>query len=222
MSYESIQQLLYPLGYLSQILFTLRFLVQLAYSEKSKKSVTPKLFWIISLCANFALWIHCSLQMQYPIALIQSANAVVSIRHLFIFSGRSKSLSIKQAGGYLFSAIGLTTLIFMLISLSFNQTSWIQTPQGSFLTPPKTIALSTHLFGLLFYIIFNSRIWLQWHQAEKHQSGQLTPLFWVISLVGAFGSCTYFYLTADPVNFIGPAFGCLIYLRNLQLVWKHS
>lgn len=220
MSYESYQQLLYPLGYLAQIMFTLRFVVQWIYSEKYQESHTPIIFWLISLFGNYILWSHCCIQMQYPIALIQSANALISVRHLQISYGKASSITFSKALSLLIIPIIGTTLIFLFIGYIFNQTSWLQVPQGSFITPPNKVSLFMHIFGTCFYLIFNSRLWIQWYQAEKHFNPSLTPLFWKLSLIGAFGSCIYFYLIADPVNLIGPALGSFIYARNLLLISK--
>ncbi len=49
--------IIYSIGFLAQILFSSRLLIQWIQSEKVKKVLTPVLFWQLSLIASFLLFV---------------------------------------------------------------------------------------------------------------------------------------------------------------------
>ncbi|MBT8271558.1 MAG: lipid-A-disaccharide synthase N-terminal domain-containing protein, partial [Bacteroidia bacterium] len=44
--------LIYSIGFLAQILFSSRLIVQWITSERQKRVMTPSLFWVLSLIAS--------------------------------------------------------------------------------------------------------------------------------------------------------------------------
>ena len=51
-------------GFLGQICFSMRFLVQWLYSEKKKKSVIPISFWYFSICGSAILFIYAAFYLK--------------------------------------------------------------------------------------------------------------------------------------------------------------
>jgi lipid-A-disaccharide synthase-like uncharacterized protein len=45
--------IIYSIGFLAQILFSSRLIIQWFYSEKKNKIITPSVFWILSLLGSF-------------------------------------------------------------------------------------------------------------------------------------------------------------------------
>ena len=76
--------IIYSIGFLSQILFSSRLLVQLLQSKKAKKVVTPLLFWQISLVASFLMFIYGYLRHDFAIVLGQVLTYFIYIRNLQI------------------------------------------------------------------------------------------------------------------------------------------
>jgi lipid-A-disaccharide synthase-like uncharacterized protein len=73
---------IYSVGFLAQILFSGRLLVQWALSEKAKKVITPSLFWQMSLIASLLLFVYGYLRDDFSIMLGQSLTYYIYIRNL--------------------------------------------------------------------------------------------------------------------------------------------
>lgn len=215
---EYWQHLLYPLGFLSALPFTARFLIQWIQSEKAKKSVVNPSFWIFSIFGNLTLTFHSILQIQYPVAIIQGLSAVLSYRNLSLMRGNPHQRSFKSVLLALAAVFFVITALFAAMgSLFYNgQMIWMRSP--NFFWEAKPVSFFWHSIGFLGIVLFNGRFWIQWLQAERKQQSYLSTTFWVTSLVGAALCVLYFYQLGDLVNVIGPAVGMVTYSRNLMLL----
>ena len=74
--------IIYSIGFLAQILFSSRLIVQWVTSEKQKQVATPVLFWSLSLIASFLLFIYGYLRDDFAIMLGQSLTYFIYIRNL--------------------------------------------------------------------------------------------------------------------------------------------
>lgn len=213
---EELRIALYPLGLISTVAFTLRFLVQWLESEKAHKSTVSSTFWWISLAGNLSLLFHSLIQGQYFICLIQGINSVIAIRNINLMKEKSLQWSLNnvlfQLGAVTFSITGL----FWILS---NQ-AWFRTPIHMFQTSLIAPSHFWNVIGLLGVTLFASRFWVQWIQAERSHTSSLERPFWWLSLVGASFSIAYFALIQDYINLIGPLFGMIPYCRNLILMRK--
>jgi lipid-A-disaccharide synthase-like uncharacterized protein len=72
------------IGFLGQGLFTARFLVQWAASEKRKASVVPVAFWWLSLAGGSALLAYAIYREDPVIILGQSMGLFVYVRNLML------------------------------------------------------------------------------------------------------------------------------------------
>lgn len=207
-----------PLGILASFFFTLRFLVQWVKSEKAGVSYVNKTFWNLSISGNILLFIHYSIQGQYPFALIQTGNALISWRNLNLMKGATH-LSFRKTL-FIFACVLLTT-IFLFIFFIGNE-DWIRVPQTSFFAIVRDPGFFWHGLGFLGQGLFASRFWLQWWSAERNQKSELGVLFWWISLIGAFLSAIYFLRIRDLVSFLSQSFGLIPYVRNLILIKKNQ
>lgn len=208
------REVLYPLGFISSLAFTARFLVQWMGSEIKGRSIVTETFWKISLVGNGSLLVHSIIQGQFHVALIQACNGVISWRNLNLMQPPCKQVSLK------------TTLIIMVLSLlavpiafAFQGLeSWFRMPV--WLWQQTQISMGWHIAGFTGLVLFNSRFWVQWWYAEKSQASALQPSFWWMSLIGDLFCLAYFIHLRDIVNLIGPAFGLIPYVRNLMLIYK--
>ena len=70
------------IGFLAQILFSSRLIVQWITSERHRKVVTPVLFWMLSLLASLLLFIYGYLRDDFAIMLGQTITYFIYIRNL--------------------------------------------------------------------------------------------------------------------------------------------
>ncbi len=77
--------LIYTIGFVAQILFSSRLIIQWLSSEREKKVITPTLFWTLSLIASFLLFIYGYLRNDFAIMLGQALTYFIYIRNLFQF-----------------------------------------------------------------------------------------------------------------------------------------
>ncbi|HAI18974.1 MAG TPA: lauroyl acyltransferase, partial [Xanthomarina gelatinilytica] len=64
--------IIYSIGFLAQILFSSRLIVQWLTSEKQKQVTTPTLFWSLSLMASFLLFVYGYLRNDFAIMFGQA------------------------------------------------------------------------------------------------------------------------------------------------------
>lgn len=73
-------------GFLGQLLFSMRFLLQWVQSERAKKSVIPVAFWYFSLGGSVVLLAY-AIHRQDPVFILgQAAGLVIYLRNLFLIS----------------------------------------------------------------------------------------------------------------------------------------
>ena len=211
---------LYPLGFLSAVAFSARFIVQWIASERAHQSVVPRSFWKLSLAGNLLLMLHSLIQVQYHVCVMQTCNAVISWRNLNLTQTRLPPVSFKKVVCFLlFSMCAMTALfIFQKEFLNSTDAGWFRIPVAPWQETTITTSLFWHLLGTCAYGLFSSRFWVQWWVLERSHSSQLPLSFWWMSFVGAIFSIAYFFHIRDSVNLIGPLMGLIPYLRNLMLL----
>jgi lipid-A-disaccharide synthase-like uncharacterized protein len=219
MTIEEWRMTLYPLGFLSGLIFTTRFIAQWIESEKQKKSIVSPRFWHLSLLGNVLLMTHAFIQFQYHVCVIQAWNTIISWRNLNL--RKMHPLPKKNVYFFLLLAIGLISVGFMIQTLLLKENSWFRVPYAPWQTfTPAPVPFFWHVIGFSSYFLFSSRFWIQWWLSEKSQASILPPSFWWISLGGALLSSLYFIKIQDSVNLIGPVIGMIPYIRNLILIHK--
>lgn len=220
---DYIRELLYPLGFLSALAFCARMLVQWLTSELKGRSVVMPGFWKLSLLGNVLLALHSLIQVQFHVCAIQTCNAIISWRNLNLMRLPDQQISFKHTVQILIAALILVPLLFAAQSyfLMDNMQEWFRIPVAPWQSRMHThVSLAWHLFGFLGLALFNSRFWLQWWCAETHRESYLGPAFWWVSLIGEVACLIYFVRIDDAVNFIGPIFALIPYVRNLMLIYK--
>tara|TARA_B100000678_G_C17916733_1_gene385620 strand:+ start:195 stop:536 length:342 start_codon:yes stop_codon:yes gene_type:complete len=72
------------IGFVAQLLFTMRFVVQWLASEKAGRSVIPVAFWFFSLGGGFLLFLY-AIQRQDPVFIAgQGFGLFIYIRNLVL------------------------------------------------------------------------------------------------------------------------------------------
>lgn len=215
---EELRVALYPLGLISTLAFTLRFLVQWLVSERAHKSVVMPSFWWISLLGNASLLIHALIQGQYFICLAQGVHGVIAGRNLNLMQPKAHQWKLSTVIFQLLGTSGLITFLFAY----FSGEAWMRIPVHTFQGSMISLSWTFHLIGILGIVLFASRFWVQWIHAERHHASTLERPFWWLSLTGAFLSLIYFGMIQDYINLVGPLFGMIPYCRNLILIRKSA
>jgi len=220
---EAWRQLLYPLGFLSSIAFTARFLNQWIVSEQQKKSVVTSMFWKLSLLGNILLFIHSFIQIQFHVCFVQACNAVISWRNLNLMQPAQQQWKLSSTILLMLAGIAATVAGFILQSHFVHDSyqDWFRSPISRWSNPEQSSVNNWwHAAGFLGLILFNSRFWIQWWGAEKLHKSYLGPVFWWMSLAGAVLCMIYFLRIMDLINLVGPLFGLIPYVRNLMILHK--
>jgi len=77
-------------------------------------------------------------------------------------------------------------------------------------------------FGFVAQGLFFMRFFVQWIHSERLGKSTIPVSFWWFSLAGAAMLFVYAVRQRDLVFIIGPAFGLLIYTRNLVLIRREK
>lgn len=76
--------LIFSIGFIAQLLFSVRVLVQWIISERNKKVLTPEIFWKISLFGSFLMFLYGLLREDFAIMFGQSIGYFIYIRNLHL------------------------------------------------------------------------------------------------------------------------------------------
>ena len=199
--------LIYGIGFLAQALFSGRLLVQWILSEKSKRVITPSLFWKLSLLASFLLFVYGYLRDDFAIMLGQSLTYFIYIRNLHLQGEWQKSPKWFQ--------LFLLAFPIFIVVYAYNNGEY----DLNQLFNNEEIPLWLLLLCIFSQLIFTLRFIYQWIYSEKTKTSQLPVGFWRMSVVGASLILTYAIFREDPVLFIGHIAGLVIYIRNI-FIWK--
>ncbi len=200
--------LIYSVGFLAQFLFSGRSVFQWILSEKSKKVLTPSLFWKMSLVASFLMFLYGYLRSDFAIMLGQTLTYFIYIRNLQLQGEWSKIHRFLQVFLWIFPLI--------IVILGFNNN--IYDAQRLF----KNDAIPTWLLilGIISQVVFTLRFIYQWLYSEKQKESLLPLGFWLLSLIGSALIIIYGIFRLDPVLLAGHLFGVVMYARNLVILRK--
>jgi len=200
--------IIYSIGFLAQILFSSRLIIQWITSEKQRKVSSPKAFWVLSLIASFLLFIYGYLRLDFAIMLGQSLTYFIYIRNLQLQGQWQKLPKIIQ---YLLFIVPILIVVFYYNNNKIDIELLFQNEA----IPNWLLAL-----GIVAQVIFTLRFVYQWIYSERQKTSLLPLGFWILSLIGASLILTYAIIRKDPVLFIGHGFGMVIYARNIFLIQK--
>lgn len=206
--------MIYVIGYLAQLFFSARILVQWILSEKAKKVVSPTLFWVLSLAGSYLLFIYGWLRNDFAIMLGQVISYYIYIWNLNEKNAWKKFPGIAQIILVLTPIIGIS---FLLKDGSRFLERFLANDD---------IPLWLVVYGSLGQILFTCRFIYQWWYSRSRGESLLPAGFWIISLAGSSAIISYGIIRQDPVLILGQSFGFISYLRNLVLLknsrkWKN-
>lgn len=199
--------IIYSIGFLAQILFSGRLLIQWIVSEKNKRIITPSLFWKLSLLASFLLFVYGYLRDDFAIMLGQTLTYFIYIRNLQLQGEWQKSPK--------WFRVFLIVFPVLIVVYSYNNGEYDMQQ----LLNNEDIPYWLLILGIISQVLFTFRFIYQWIYSEKTKTSQLPVGFWRLSVLGASLILTYAIFREDPVLLLGHGAGLIIYIRNI-FIWK--
>lgn len=200
--------MVFVLGFISQMLFFTRTLLQWILSERAQKVLSPTIYWVLSIIASYLFCIYGWLRNDFSILLGQIISYYIYIWNL------------NENGVWAKINIALKALLILtpILAIGFvlkNGNYFV----ANFLSNNK-IPLSLVIFGSLGQIIFTLRFVYQWIYSMRRKESILPVGFWIISLVGSGIIATYGLIRLDPILILGQSVGFIAYTRNIVLYRK--
>lgn len=196
------------IGFLAQMFFSARIIVQWIMSERARKVLSPSIFWIFSVAGSYLLCLYGWLRDDFSIVFGQVLSYYIYLWNLKA-KGVWKSLPLPLR--ILLIASPVAALLFVL--------SDVNTVIGRFFHNDE-VPLWLLLFGSAGQFVFTMRFVYQWFYSRRLGLSVLPAMFWVLSLVGSLSIVSYGLIRRDVVLIIGQSFGVAAYIRNLCLLRK--
>ena len=197
------------IGFLAQLFFSARILVQWILSERAKRVVSPAIFWILSLAGSFLLCLYGWLRDDFSIILGQFISY-----YIYLWNLKEKGIweKVPDAIKGIFLLMPVAAAAFMLHDAATFINDFFKNDD---------VPLWLLIFGSTGQIIFTLRFIYQWIYSVRSKQSVLPAGFWIISLIGSSIIVTYGAIRLDPVLILGQSFGVVAYIRNLY-IWFHQ
>ena len=197
--------MIYVIGFLAQVFFSARILLQWILSERAKKVISPAIFWQLSIVGSYLLFVYGWLRDDFAIILGQIISYYIYIWNL------DKKHQWKKLPFIIRTLLLLTPVAAILYMLK-DASAFVD----QFFRNEK-IPLWLLIYGSMGQIIFTLRFVYQRIYSNRKDESLLPIGFWVISLLGALIIVSYAIYRRDPVLILGKSTGLFAYSRNIYL-----
>lgn len=189
------------LGWIGNACFFSRFLVQWALSERARKSLTPAVFWRLSLLGTVCLGLYSSDQGKYVLLVGYVLNGAIYVRNLWM-QRRQGARTLTPGAAALLALLALAALVVGALT--------------NLRTDPDASAAWVAVAGV-GQAIWSSRFVVQWWHSERAGESHFPPVFWWLSLAGNGLLLAYALHLGDPIFIAGFVPGPIVQVRNLML-----
>lgn len=200
----------FAVGFLAQGFFSARMLVQWIMSERARKSLSPDIYWILSLAGSILLFVYGWLRNDFSIIFGQIISYYVYIWNLNI-KGVWKRIPLPLRWAVLCLPCCAFVMIFIV---------WAAFENSFFHS--AGVPLWLIVFGSCGQFIFTVRFVYQWYYSYCRHRSVLLAGFWIISLAGSVIIVVYACFRLDPVLILGQSVGFVTYSRNIALCINSS
>ena len=200
--------MIYVIGFLAQVFFSARILLQWILSERAKKVISPAIFWQLSIVGSYLLFVYGWLRDDFAIILGQ----IISY-YIYIWNLHKKHQWKKLP--FIIRTLLLLTPVAAILYMLKDASAFVD----QFFRNEK-IPLWLLVYGSMGQIIFTLRFVYQWIYSKRKDESLLPIGFWVISLLGALIIVSYAIYRRDPVLILGQSTGLIAYSRNIYLSRK--
>ncbi|MFY9153770.1 MAG: lipid-A-disaccharide synthase N-terminal domain-containing protein [Prolixibacteraceae bacterium] len=197
--------IIFAIGFLSQILFFARTLIQWVLSELARKVLSPTIYWVLSIVASYLFFIYGWFRNDFSILFGQLISYYIYILNL-------NENGVWNKISRFIKAIFILTPILAVGFVLKDSSSFI----GNFLKN-KYIPLQLVIFGTLGQLIFTFRFVYQLIYSMRRKESILPLGFWIISLIGSGIIVSYGIFRVDPILILGQSVGFIAYTRNIIL-----
>lgn len=197
--------MIYVIGFLAQVFFSARILLQWILSERARKVISPAIFWQLSIVGSYLLFVYGWLRDDFAIILGQIISYYIYIWNL------DKKHQWKKLPFIIRTLLLLTPMAAILYMLK-DASAFVD----QFFRNEK-IPLWLLIYGSMGQIIFTLRFVYQWIYSKRKDESLLPIGFWVISLFGSLIIVSYAIYRRDPVLILGQSTGLIAYSRNIYL-----
>ena len=200
--------MVYVIGFLAQLFFSARILLQWILSERAKRVISPTIFWQLSLIGSYLLFIYGWIRDDFAIIFGQFVAYYIYIWNL------DKKGQWKKWPMFVRGLLLLTPVAALLYLIE---------DAGEFVNQffrNDAIPLWLLIFGSLGQVVFTLRFVYQWIYSRRKDESVLPVGFWVISLVGSVIIVAYAIYRRDPVLILGQSTGFIAYSRNIYLSYS--
>lgn len=201
--------LLYAIGLTAQLFFGARTLFQWVMSERARKSLSPSIYWILSMVASWLFFIYGWMREDFAIILGQ----VVSY-YIYIWNLDSKGIWRKIPVELRVLLAGTPPAAIVLASgdAATFITTFLQN---------ESVPVWLLIFGTAGQLIFTLRFVYQLIYSYRKRESLLPLGFWIISVSGSAVIIAYGIIRRDPILLLGQVPGIITYLRNIALHKKY-
>ena len=197
--------MIYVIGFLAQVFFSARILLQWILSERAKKVISPAIFWQLSIVGSYLLFVYGWLRDDF--AIIQ--GQIISY-YIYIWNLAKKHQWKKLP--FIIRTLLLLTPVAAILYMLKDASAFVD----QFFRNEK-IPLWLLIYGSMGQIIFPLRFVYQWIYSKRKDESLLPIGFWVISLFGSLIIVSYAIYRRDPVLILGQSTGLIAYSRNIYL-----
>lgn len=197
--------MVYAVGFTAQLLFSGRMILQWLLSEKSKRVITPVIFWQLSLLASFLLFVYGYLRDDFAIMFGQTLTYFIYIRNLQLQGEWMRFPRLMRIFLWIFPVL--------IVIYGFNNNEY----NAARLFNNDAIPFWLLILGSFGQLIFTLRFVYQWVYSEKRKISSLPLGFWLLSLLGSAIIIVYAVFRKDPVLLAGHGFGLGMYIRNIYI-----
>lgn len=199
---------IYAIGFLAQLFFSARIVIQWILSERAHRIVSPSAYWICSLAGSWLLFLYGWLRDDFAIILGQLISYYIYLWNLNLKGIYHKIPALARI-------VLLATPVVAVAAIAGHAEQFAE----AFLQNDE-IPLGLLLFGSFGQAVFSLRFIYQWIYSARHGESSLPTGFWVMSLAGSAMIVCYGAFRLDPVLVLGQSFGFAAYARNLVIGYK--
>jgi lipid-A-disaccharide synthase-like uncharacterized protein len=198
-------------GWLGQVLFTLRVLVQWWASERAGRSLVPRSFWWLSLAGTLVQIVYFGYRRDPVFLAGAGVSAAIYTRNLVLMRRREVPTR-AQRGPWmpLLLGLGVTAGLVVLLAMAGARIVRFDLPLGLL------------IYGFLAQTLWTSRFVWQWVTSERAGRSTLSASFFLLSTVAALLMLGYAVARVDWVMMAAFVFNPIPYVRNLVLLRREA
>lgn len=199
---------IYAVGFLAQLFFSARIVIQWVLSERAHRVVSPSAYWICSLAGSWLLFLYGWLRDDFSIILGQLISYYIYLWNLNLKGIYPRIPRVLRA-------ILLATPVLAIAAIAGHAEQFVAT----FLQNDE-VPIGLLVFGSVGQAVFSLRFVYQWIYSVRHGESSLPAGFWLMSLAGSAMIIAYGMARLDPVLILGQSVGFGAYARNLFIGYR--